>query len=160
MGDHLEITSLDANETDFAIETIGTSKVLEWLGFSAGQKARKVGDIWKIVGASLVEIDWAKAISLENISLNADLSLSMGNAVDFNGKEVKNDRVILKLNQKDYVYNADGFIKVADKYYRILKVNLDAENKYIESLEVSLTSIDGVKKSDSNDWSGAVYPGR
>ena len=170
--DHLEIVAIsdETKKKPFTLNGIGTSKALEWLGFTRGQTARLVGGDYKIVGASLVGFDWTKAIHFDGIKLEAELGLSMDTKVDIRSVgSVNNDCVTLYINESDKnVYNADGFLKIGSgdsaEYYRIEKVNV-IENSgkiKIESIEVSTISLknhvmDGEIAKKFETWNQAVY---
>ena len=170
--DHLEIVAISdvTKNKPFILNGVGTSKALEWLGFTRGQTARLVGGDYKIVGASLVGFDWTKAIHFDGVKLEAKLGLSMDTKVDIKSVgSVNNDRVTLYINESDEnVYNADGFLRIGSgdsaEYYRIEKVNV-IENSgkiKIESIEVSTISLknhvmDGEIAKKFETWNQAVY---
>ena len=144
VNDHFEISRSDSSNTSsFALHSIGSSNVLEWLGFTSGQESKLVNKEMKIVGSSVISFDWAKAISLENVKLDATLSLNLGHEVIVKKpSNLKDDRVTLNIDSKDTNdFKVDGFINLKDKYYRILKVNVDGGK--IASIEVSLKPING-----------------
>ncbi len=178
VNDHFEITATtDATENKpFTLNAIGTSKALEWLGFTSGQTARLVGNVYKIVGASLVGFDWSKAIHFDGITLGATLGLSMDTKIGIDTKRgasgigsLSNNRVTLYINENDKkVYNADGFLRIGSgdtaEYYRIEKVNVTVKDgiSQIDSIEVSTISLNNHLMDDEiakkfETWNKAVY---
>ncbi len=142
-GDHFEIIGSD-KDAPFTLNSIGTSKVLEWLGFTSGQESKLINGEMRIVGSSVISFDWAKATSFEKIELTANLSLKMGHSIAL--KKVSNskdDRITLYIDNDNDTndFKVDGFIDVDHKYYRILKVNVDGGK--ISSIVVSLKPING-----------------
>ena len=166
-GDHFEIVRVDGKKDSFTIESIGASKALEWLGFTSGLESKLVGADMKIVGTSVVNFDWAKAISLEDITLKADLSLDIGEKVQIESvSSPKSGRVTINIKDDDKnIYNVDGLLRLGEdnnaKYYRILKVNVDSEENRISSIEVSTYPYNGNEElenaSKRETWENAVY---
>ena len=151
----------------FTLKSLGTSKALEWLGFTSGQQSRVVNGKFCIVGASLVGFDWTEAIKLESINLSANLSLEMGRKISIDDvKSVNGGCVTIKVKDDDKnIYNVNGFLRIGKdasaKYYRILSVNVNSTTNKIESIEVSKYSYNGNEElkdaSKRNTWADAVY---
>lgn len=178
VNDHFEITATtDATENNpFTLKAIGTSKALEWLGFTPGQTARLVGNVYKIVGASLVGFDWSNAIHFNGITLGATLGLSMDTKIGIDTKReasgigsLSNNRVTLYINEDDKkIYNADGFLRIGSgddaEYYRIEKVNVTVNDgiSQIDSIEVSTISLNNYVMDDETakkfeTWNQSIY---
>ncbi len=169
--DHFEIThnNPDKNKDGFVLHSSGTSRVLDWLGFTPGQESRLINGEMKIIGSSVVAFDWAKAISLKDIVLKAGLSLKMGSDVVVKkASDLKGDCVSLSIDEKDKNdYNVDGFIALDIKgtkyYYRILKVekNDDGNGIAVKSIVVSLNPINGENSLQDalklSTWKDAKY---
>ncbi len=166
-GDHFEIVRTDELKDPFTLTSVGASNVLEWLGFVSGQEAKLVGGEMKIVGTSVINFDWAKAIDLESIVLKADVSFDVGkNSIGVIGKpKLETDRVTLEISDSDdNAYKVDGFLKLNNngsaKYCRILKVNVDKKNK-VQSIVVSIQPLNDEKilsnASDLSTWKDALY---
>ncbi|MBR4784837.1 MAG: calcium-binding protein [Fibrobacter sp.] len=166
VDDHLEISG----SQEFTLTSFGSSKALEWLGFSSGQKAQKKSgtsqsstDSFRIVGSALKNLDWSKKISLENVNVGANLTLSMGtNLHEIDKLSKSGNSVTLELKsaegndvRADVSYAVGGYISVGKDYYKI--ENVDAE---AGTLTVSTVSIDGntLKDADKKEtWKEAKY---
>ena len=164
VGDHFEIYRKDGKNEAFTIKAVGTSKALEWLGFTSGQCAKDINGTYKLVGNSLVGIDWTNAIKLEEIKLYADLSFAMETPVNVDRVKNGNGCVTLYINENDKnAYNADGFLRIGEqisaKYYRILKVDVDSKTNKVKSIQVTTTPLGSNNSANvtESQWKSAKY---
>ena len=171
--DHLEIRHLKADEVKktFVLQNVGTSNILHQLGFSSNQKsvADASGEQY-ICGSSVLGYDWSKLISLNNLGAKvyADAVLQLGTTLSVKSNGISEDKysdtATIVLSEPDsHIYNVGGFVKISDgdtdstndQFYRITKVNHNADNKII-SIEVEPygTSLLGNLKSN---YSKLIY---
>ena len=158
VDDHLEIFG----SQEFTLTSFGSSKALEWLGFSSGQKAKENAGDYRIVGSALQNLDWSKKISLEEIILGATLTVSMGTDLhEIEEVRKSGNSVTLELKsaegdvRADVSYAVGGYIAVGSDYYKI--ENVDAE---AGTLTVSTVSIEGntLANADKKEtWETAKY---
>ena len=164
VGDHFEIYRKDGKNEAFTIKAVGTSKALEWLGFTSGQCAKDINGTYKLVGNSLVGIDWTKAIRFEGIKLDANLTFAMETPVNVDRVKNGNGCVTLYINENDKnAYNADGFLRIVEntkvKYYRILKVDVDSKTNKVKSIQVTTTPLGSNNSTNvtESQWKSAKY---
>jgi Ca2+-binding RTX toxin-like protein len=145
--DHFEFRS----NSPFSFENVGASKILEKLGFSA-LNASKCGDSdYRIVGRTLLGVDWSKLFNFtENtqVVLSADLTFSIEKDVKVGDTapsldQQNNTRTItLETPVQKNVFAVGGLIKNGDEYFKILELKAygDDEN-LIDSVVVSNVAV-------------------
>ncbi|WP_290734503.1 MULTISPECIES: LEPR-XLL domain-containing protein [unclassified Fibrobacter] len=166
VDDHLEIFG----SQEFTLTSFGSSKALEWLGFSSGQKAQKKSgtsqsstDSFRIVGSALQNLDWSKKISLEEIKLGATLAVSMGTDLhEIEEVRKSGNSVSLKLKsaegndvRADVSYAVGGYIAVGDDYYKIENVDVEAGTLTVSTVSIDGDTLDNADKKET--WATAKY---
>ncbi|WP_146196361.1 MULTISPECIES: calcium-binding protein [unclassified Fibrobacter] len=165
VDDHLEIFG----SQEFTLTSFGSSKALEWLGFSSGQKAQKKSgtsqsstDSFRIVGSALKNLDWSKKISLEDINVGANLTLSMGTSLhEIEDVSKSGNSVTLELKsaegdvRADVSYAVGGYISVGEDYYKIENVDVEAGTLTVSTVSIDGDTLDNADKKET--WATAKY---
>ena len=158
VDDHLEISG----DNPFTLESIGSSKVLEWLGFSSGQKAKENAGAYHIVGSALKNLDWSKKISLEGVKIEAGLTLSMGtNLHEIDKLSKSGNSVTLELKsaeddiRADVSYAVGGYISVGGDYYKIENIDVEAGSLTVSTLSINGKTLANADKKET--WETAKY---
>ena len=145
--DHLEFRS----KSEFSLVNVGASKVLEMLGFTAMKSSCCGENDYRIVGRTLLGVDWSKLFNFtENtqVVLSADLTFSIEKDVKVGDTapsldQQNNTRTIsLETPVQKNVFAVGGFIKNGDEYFKILELKAygDDEN-LIDSVVVSNVAV-------------------
>ena len=157
--DHLEFRS----QCEFSLENLGTSKVLEMLGFTAMKSSCCGENDYRIVGRTLLGIDWSKLFGFtENaeIKFRAGLDFSIGKKIEFVGDvnvpNVDYAEITLKDAANQSEYAVGGYVKYGEVYFKIDSFVYDDDGN-ITIINVSrknvLTLEDNV--STDVDWHAA-----
>ncbi|WP_290737932.1 calcium-binding protein [Fibrobacter sp. UBA3718] len=156
--DHLVIEGKDV----FTLESFGSSKALEWLGFTSGQKAKKNSEQYRVVGSALQNLDWSKKISLEGVKIEAGLTLSMGtNLHEIDKLSKSGNSVTLELKsaeddiRADVSYAVGGYISVGGDYYKIENVDVEAGSLTVSTLSINGKTLANAEKKET--WETAKY---
>ena len=133
--DHLEFRST----TNFSLENIGSSKILEKFGFTATKATKYSDSDYRIVGKALLGVDWSKLIDFASgvdVEVSAEAELHVGQVFIVDSSSESDGCIILETkNNLDFVVN--GLISVGgENYYKILDVvkeeqNPDSDNSVI-----------------------------
>lgn len=145
--DHLEFRS----KSEFSLVNVGASKVLEMLGFTAMKSSCCGENDYRIVGRTLLGVDWSKLFNFtENtqVVLSADLTFSIEKDVKVGDTapsldQQNNTRTItLETPVQKNVFAVGGFIKNGDEYFRIFELRLNgADENLIDGIIVSNEAI-------------------
>ncbi|MBR6833190.1 MAG: calcium-binding protein [Fibrobacter sp.] len=157
--DHLEFRS----QCEFSLENLGTSKALEMLGFTAMKSSCCGKNDYRIVGKTLLGIDWSKLFGFtENaeIKFRAGLDFSIGKKIEFVGDvnvpNVDYAEITLKDAANQSEYAVGGYVKYGEVYFKIDSFVYDDDGN-ITIINVSrknvLTLEDNV--STDVDWHAA-----
>ncbi|MCQ2102269.1 MAG: hypothetical protein MJY98_03480, partial [Fibrobacter sp.] len=150
--DHLEFRSNAA----FALENIGSSKVLERLGFSPMRASKCGNDDYRIVGTTLLGIDWSKLFSLDEsadakVELYAKVDFSIGKAIEVKAIDSSNPEfVVISLdeNANKSSFAVGGYVKFGDVYFKIHNLDVNSEGN-VDSITVSKTDWIVIKENAS-----------
>lgn len=157
--DHLEFRS----KSEFSLVNVGASKVLEMLGFTAMKSSCCGENDYRIVGRTLLGIDWSKLFGFtENaeIKFRAGLDFSIGKKIEFVGDvnvpNVDYAEITLKDAANQSEYAVGGYVKYGEVYFKIDSFVYDDDGN-ITIINVSrknvLTLEDNV--STDVDWHAA-----
>ncbi|WP_143149803.1 calcium-binding protein, partial [Fibrobacter sp. UWT2] len=148
--DHLEFRS----QCEFSLVNVGASKVLEMLGFTAMKSSCCGENDYRIVGRTLLGIDWSKLINFAdgaNVSFTANLTFEIGKDVKVGAtapslsldQKTRTIVLISPVGENDFVEG--GFIKNGDEYFRIVKLNRNSDEKIVGVV----VSAESVRTEDS-----------
>lgn len=157
--DHLEFRS----KSEFYLVNVGASKVLGMLGFTAMKSSCCGKNDYRIVGKTLLGIDWSKLFGFtENaeIKFRAGLDFSIGKKIEFVGDvnvpNVDYAEITLKDAANQSEYAVGGYVKYGEVYFKIDSFVYDDDGN-ITIINVSrknvLTLEDNV--STDVDWHAA-----
>ena len=148
--DHLEFRS----KSEFSLVNVGASKVLEMLGFTAMKSSCCGENDYRIVGRTLLGIDWSKLINFADgaiVSFTANLTFEIGKDVKVGAtapslsldQKTRTIVLISPVGENDFVEG--GFIKNGDEYFRIVKLNRNSDEKIVGVV----VSAESVRTEDS-----------
>ncbi|WP_139261206.1 calcium-binding protein [Fibrobacter sp. UWOV1] len=142
--DHFEFRS----NSPFSLENVGASKILEKLGFTT-MRANCCGDgDYRIVGKTLLGVDWSKLFSLDEsadakVELYAKVDFSIGKAIEVKEVDTSDQELIvisLDENANKSSFAVGGYVKFGDVYFKIHNLDVNSEGN-VDSITVS-----------KNDW--------
>ncbi|MCQ2104647.1 MAG: hypothetical protein MJZ26_02540 [Fibrobacter sp.] len=139
--DHLEFRS----QSDFEIKSLGSSKILDKLGFTAKKATEYARNDYRIVGRTLLGIDWSKLIDFTtNAELNVFANARLDVGQNFIGTCIsdEDEKIVLESSENlNFVVNA--LVKAANEnYYKILDVEkLESEDPSDPQMKIVTTRV-------------------
>ena len=117
--DHLEFRS----KSDFELKNLGSSIILDKLGFTAKKAVKYADDDYRIVGRALLGIDWSKLIDFTsdaNLSVYAKASLDIGQEFTASNVTPDGNKIVL-ISSENLNFVENGLVKTTGgDYYKIL----------------------------------------
>ena len=136
--DHLEFRS----KNEFELKNLGSSVVLDKLGFTAKKAVKYADNDYRIVGRALLGIDWSRLIDFTsgaNLNVYANASLEIGQEFTASNVTPDGNKIVL-ISSENLNFVENGLVKTTTgDYYKILGVEKQEITDLVDATKKNIT---------------------